>query len=84
MRSGQTVAVTPSATGAGKNTENSLISRPIGASTNRDQCIGVPPSSPRRYCIRSNQPCPLSQSRTSTSRMTSSLSGPIRSLLLGR
>ncbi|MCY1234200.1 hypothetical protein D9M72_467740 [compost metagenome] len=40
------------------------MSAAIGRSMRRDQCISVPPSRPRRACVRSNQLWPARRSRT--------------------
>ena len=44
-----------------------------GRSIRRDQCVTTPSGGLRRYCVRSNQFCPARKSRTSTSRMASSV-----------
>ena len=68
-----------SAASGPRSGRNPTIMAAIGASTSRDQCIGVPSGEFTRCWTRSNQPWPARRSRTWTSRMASSGSGSARS-----
>ncbi len=72
---GTKTAATVSAFRSPAKSRTTAIDAAIGTSSNRDQCIESPTGGFIRCWLTSNQPCPFSQSRTSTSRMTSSGSG---------
>src|ERR1700730_2278608 len=69
---GQKYSVTASAPCIPNSGFSNRMNVSSAASMTRDQCIDVPGGS-NRYWNRSNQPCPPIKSRTSTSRMASSV-----------
>src|SRR6516164_7607263 len=72
---GQIIMAMRSASAVGTIVPAVLIRRAIGKSTSLDQWVTTPSGGFGRYWVWSNQLCPASKSRISTSRIASSVDG---------